>query len=1031
MAYKVEIKEFEIDSKLVFEQKSTADEILLNVSLKQQMYKPSCLEIELQVKEKGISDFKGKLVTLKDRDNNTVYVKDYFITNVRKKGNKVSLTAYSADYFLTIDKFCQAFTGKTLVDGIINLTLEKCVSSNFDKFRKIAAFTNGNDKKKYVKGNVANFLVSGKESIIPYAVQYNESFYDFIVRMCNRDGEFLYMDSNNNLCVGLNSKDSTQAEFSEDDIEYLDSYEEIDNSTWEEKSYLDGSSAQYNESDKNNFHSLYGVYSPEYLERVDKKEYCDRSDFTNDFNHISLAVLSLASERTLCDSIFSCLKSVGMGELNMSYTMDKANSGFQKKYPNPVNLYSSYIENKEDKRDSSGYKKLYNNQILSNSGLVKITGTGSPKVKFGEKIIISNETYVVYQIDAKSTLNALEEYEAGYELLLLRAIDNKFYPLAMPEVRVKKSSPQRAIVIDDYDPSRLGRVRVVYPWQTIYSDETYKNEIENDTQKDKNKSEEIEFLNRKNSTPWLRVSYPMASNGAGFMFTPAKGDEVLIDYEDGNVEKPYVCGAFYNSKNQPSAAAQTNNPGKVKSISSANGHHISFTDSGGADKLILNLLPLTKTLTSFGAIDWKISGDESKYYGGGFEIADRYGIYAIKGSTQGRSIDVLSPFGNIKLDAFSGITINAPHGDVKIVGKNVSIEARNNLKIESGTNISGYFANVDDYKKILFKLLSATNKQAGLDLSYVRNVMEVFLRPIGGNMLIKSHRYVRVEAGKGKAIGTSSDKSKNSFLSYVFCKDRKCLEASLNETKSDVLLLVSKFEDIRRLIFNIEPLKGNLNSQISRDAFISLLQGGKLISNNAYLASAMNINDQTEAADLHQIFTYVGEIVGIKNWFKKFDGAKIERFNNILDRLWEFFIDYMQDINNNTNGLADININIKEILYMAIYNHVKDNKNLKSVIKMSKWDDNWAQRIDLENVIETIESKNTLNFFKEGIHDAMGVSDFLKLADDRAWTDRDNGAIFFSDNKDKTFKIGNDGKLAELTPTDYRRYIISLFTGIN
>lgn len=228
MVYKVEIKEFEIDSKLVFEQKSTADELLLNVSLKQQMYKPSCLEVELQVKEKGISDFKGKLVTLKDKDNNAVYVKDYFITNVRKKGNKVSLTAYSADYFLTIDKFCQAFTGKTLVDGIINLTLEKCVSSNFDKFRKIAAFTNGNDKKKYVKGNVANFLVSGKESIIPYAVQYNESFYDFLVRMCNRDGEFLYMDSNNNLCVGLKGmkKSSLSGKIKEDDIEYLDSYEE-------------------------------------------------------------------------------------------------------------------------------------------------------------------------------------------------------------------------------------------------------------------------------------------------------------------------------------------------------------------------------------------------------------------------------------------------------------------------------------------------------------------------------------------------------------------------------------------------------------------------------------------------------------------------------------------------------------------------------------------------------------------------------------------------------------------------------------
>jgi hypothetical protein len=97
-----------------------------------------------------------------------------------------------------------------------------------------------------------------------------------------------------------------------------------------------------------------------------------------------------------------------------------------------------------------------------------------------------------------------------------------------------------------------------------------------------------------NWTPWIRVASPMASDGAGFFFTPAEGDEVIIDFENENIESPYVNGAFYNDSNKPGAAAQTQTHGKVKSISSANGHHISFTDNGGLERYMANFLPLSK-----------------------------------------------------------------------------------------------------------------------------------------------------------------------------------------------------------------------------------------------------------------------------------------------------------------------------------------------------------------------------------------------------------------------------------------------------
>ena len=49
-----------------------------------------------------------------------------------------------------------------------------------------------------------------------------------------------------------------------------------------------------------------------------------------------------------------------------------------------------------------------------------------------------------------------------------------------------------------------------------------------------------------------------------------------------------------------------------------------------------------------------------------------------------RQISIESPFGDVNINAFTGITINAPNGDVKIIGKNVEIRANNNLKLVKG-----------------------------------------------------------------------------------------------------------------------------------------------------------------------------------------------------------------------------------------------------------------------------------------------------------------------------------------------------------
>jgi len=301
------------------------------------------------------------------------------------------------------------------------------------------------------------------------------------------------------------------------------------------------------------------------------------------------------------------------------------------------------------------------------------------------------------------------------------------------------------------------------------------------------------------ATPWIRVATPMATPGGGTFFKPQIGDEVLINFECDNMERPYVVGSLF-SKNtlDPAEVFETKaSPdlqfGTKKQVSmtlmSPNGHHISFTDPTEGNKFLYGLNPGTKFIMPM----LPIPGiKNSRSLAGGIHIGDRYGVYEIEMSTHTRSISISSPLGTVDVNAFTGITINAPNGDVTIRGKNVSIEARNQLSIVSGTNIkppsigdpdyacgtpvwhelkgSGwwgplrFFANLGRGirygflflgHQILKEGLAAANEQAGpalfADLSLVRHMFEISLKPINGTMLIKSRRYLMLEAGSGVA----------------------------------------------------------------------------------------------------------------------------------------------------------------------------------------------------------------------------------------------------------------------------------------
>ena len=81
--------------------------------------------------------------------------------------------------------------------------------------------------------------------------------------------------------------------------------------------------------------------------------------------------------------------------------------------------------------------------------------------------------------------------------------------------------PGEEIFVDKY-----GRIKVQFPW-----DREGKNDL--------------------NSSCWLRVAQVWAGNRWGAFFWPRIGHEVVVNFEDGDPDRPIVVGSVYNAANMP------------------------------------------------------------------------------------------------------------------------------------------------------------------------------------------------------------------------------------------------------------------------------------------------------------------------------------------------------------------------------------------------------------------------------------------------------------------------------------------------
>jgi uncharacterized protein involved in type VI secretion and phage assembly len=107
--------------------------------------------------------------------------------------------------------------------------------------------------------------------------------------------------------------------------------------------------------------------------------------------------------------------------------------------------------------------------------------------------------------------------------------------------------PMIAVVTDNKDPSKLGRVKVKIP-----------------------------VLSATDTTWWAPIVMLGAGKNRGWFFIPEVDDEVLVIFEHGDANRPLVVGALWGGKDKPPDKNPGGNPRRV--IKSREGSKITFDD---------------------------------------------------------------------------------------------------------------------------------------------------------------------------------------------------------------------------------------------------------------------------------------------------------------------------------------------------------------------------------------------------------------------------------------------------------------------
>jgi type VI secretion system secreted protein VgrG len=208
----------------------------------------------------------------------------------------------------------------------------------------------------------------------------------------------------------------------------------------------------------------------------------------------------------------------------------------------------------------------------------KIVGAGvsrNANLRPGDKIRIEG-----FDLDAEGDYGLISvvhryDHTSGYRNEFTATLWKHYTSAEQPQPNLISGVVSARVVKHD-DGRWMGRIQIRYDWM------------------------------EEGRTAWARMTTPSAGGGRGIMFMPEVGDEVLVAFEHGDPERPYIIGALWNgvdraprqgyldgvplldvgSNGQQDPEDIVNND--IKRIVTKSGNRIQLVDVGGKESIVIS-----------------------------------------------------------------------------------------------------------------------------------------------------------------------------------------------------------------------------------------------------------------------------------------------------------------------------------------------------------------------------------------------------------------------------------------------------------
>ncbi|MFT3889751.1 MAG: VgrG-related protein [Arachnia sp.] len=305
--------------------------------------------------------------------------------------------------------------------------------------------------------------------------------------------------------------------------------------------------------------------------------------------------------------------------------------------------------------------KVLADELASSFAEFEGTARGRPELRAGAAITIDG---LGEPFDGKYTITTSRhrfDPQTGYTtaFAVTGRRDRTLLGLASAPPKTRQAGITIGQVSDASDPEHAGRVRLTFPW-----------------------------LSDDYVSDWARTIQPGAGKDRGWAVIPEVGDEVLVGFEHGDVNRPVVLGGLYNGVDTMARGPVDlldGGTGAVnrRSFVSRLGHRLDLLDASGTegiraattdDKLTLVLDHTAATITVHADGKVVIEGSEGITIDSSGSDIDLKGNKITLAATSGVSVDG----GGGTVDVKAGAALN-------LTGMSAKLEGTGTTEVKGGT----------------------------------------------------------------------------------------------------------------------------------------------------------------------------------------------------------------------------------------------------------------------------------------------------------------------------------------------------------